>query len=262
MARMYEFYKLKITNDERLKDVRINKNVDCTSYKQMIKFYKECKKRNMENSCTIDFVGVTATGEENVMFSKTYCQEENHDKELLKTTDEIVGEIKHLLGLLERKKDYHDNMQSAVQKKENLLLHKIEVINKFEGTKEELLNEKLSIFNQLEKTVKERRIHKSESKKIGILNKVINIEEISKAFDMVKIPINEEDYKYLSDDLVNKLNIIKEIPYTSNKHRIKIMKEIEKKYAKIINDEANRKLICYNNGYTNNSYINKGVKNR
>lgn len=246
MARMYETYKLKITNDEGIKDVRVNKNVDCTSYKQMINFYKECKKRNENNSCTIDFIGVTATGEENIMFSKTYCQELNQDKELLRSTDSIVGEIKHLLGLLDRKKEYHDQLQSVLDKKKNIQLHKIETIKEFKGTKEELIREKIKIFDSIELISQERRFHKEEWSKLKVLRKVINLDSIIDQFEKVIIPIDERDYQYLSNEIIEEKKIFKEYTYRSDKERLRIMKQIEGKYSKVINDSVNNKLVCYN----------------
>lgn len=241
MARMYELYKLRITNDEGSKDVRINKNVDCTSYKQMIKFYNECKKRNENNSCTIDFVGVTATGEENVMFSKTYCQEVNQDKELLKSTDEIVGEIKHLLGLLERKKDYHNEMLSVYDKKQDVQLHNIENLSKLTD------KEKLKVLEELERVRKGRRNNKNEFKKLKVVDRIINIHEINELFDKIVIPIDEKEYTFLDEKQLEEKEIIKEIKFNSDKDRIHKMKQVQGKYNKIKVDSVNKKIICYNN---------------
>lgn len=240
MARMYKLYKLKITNDEGIKDVRINKNVDCTSYKQMISFYKECKKRNENNSCTIDFVGVTATGEENIMFSKTYCQEFTQDKELLKTTDEIVGEIKHLLSLLDRKKDYHSGMLSVYDKRQDVQLHNIENLSKLTD------KEKLKVLEELERTRKERRNNKNEFKKIKVVDKIINIHEINEVFDKIIIPIDEKEYTFLDEKQLEEKEIIKEIKFNSDKDRIHKMKQVQGKYAKVVVDSIAKKIICYN----------------
>lgn len=241
MARMYETYKLKITNDEGIKDVRVNKNVDCTSYKQMISFYKECKKRNENNSCTIDFVGVTATGEENIMFSKTYCQEVNQDKELLRSTDSIVGEIKHLLGLLDRKKEYHVEMLSVYDKRQDVQLHNIENLSKLTD------KEKLKVLEELERVRKGRRNNKNEFKKLKVVDRIINIHEINELFDKIVIPIDEKEYKFLDEKQLEEKEIIKEIKYNSDKDRIHKMKQVQGKYNKIKVDSVNKKIICYNN---------------
>lgn len=241
MARMYETYKLKITNDEGIKDVRVNKNVDCTSYKQMISFYKECKKRNENNSCTIDFVGVTATGEENIMFSKTYCQEVNQDKELLRSTDSIVGEIKHLLGLLDRKKEYHVEMLSVYDKRQDVQLHNIENLSKLTD------KEKLKVLEELERTRKERRNNKNEFKKIKVVDRIVNIREINEIFDKIVIPIDEKEYTFLDEKQLEEKEIIKEIKFNSDKDRIHKMKQVQGKFNKIKVDSVNKKIICYNN---------------
>lgn len=241
MARMYETYKLKITNDEGIKDVRVNKNVDCTSYKQMISFYKECKKRNENNSCTIDFIGVTATGEENIMFSKTYCQEVNQDKELLRSTDSIVGEIKHLLGLLDRKKDYHNEMQSVLDKRQDVVLHNVEECGKLTD------KEKLKLLNSLEIIRKDRRFNKNELKKIRVVYKIVDIEKINELFDKIIIPIDEKEYTFLDEKQLEEKEIIKEIKFNSDKDRIHKMKQVQGKFNKIKVDSVNKKIICYNN---------------
>lgn len=237
---MYKLYKLKITNDEGIKDVRINKNVDCTSYKQMISFYKECKKRNENNSCTIDFVGVTATGEENIMFSKTYCQEVNQDKELLKTTDEIVGEVKHLLNLLDRKKEYHSGMLSVYDKRQDVQLHNIENLSKLTD------KEKLKVLEELEKTRKERRNNKNEFKKIKVVDRIVNIREINEIFDKIIIPVDEKEYTFLDEKQLEEKEIIKEIKFNSDKDRIHKMKQVQGRYAKVVVDSIAKKIICYN----------------
>ena len=241
MARMYELYKLRITNDEGSKEVRVNKNVDCTSYKQMIKFYNGCKRRNENNSCVISFIGVTADGEENVMFSKTYCQEVNQDKELLKSTDDIIGEIKHLLGLLERKKEHHNNMLSVYDKKQDIQLHNIENLSKLTD------KEKLKILEELEKTRKDRRNNKNEFKKLKVVDRIINIHEINELFDKIVIPIDEKEYTFLDEKKLEEKEIIKEIKFNSDKDRIHKMKQIQGKFNKIVVDSVNKKIICYNN---------------
>lgn len=246
MGRMYESYKLKISDDDGERYIKINKNVDTSNYKEMIKFYNELKKRNEEKSCTIHFLGVDKNKIENIMFSKEYKKEVNNDKELLTTTDEIVGDIKHLLGLLERKKDYHHDMRSVLDKKNNIALHKIENIRLFEGSKEDLIKEKIKIFDEMDKIIEERRTHKEELKKLSTLRKIIDLDNIIDNFNRVNIPIDETDYKYLTDEVIEEKKILKEYTYRNDKERLNIMKQIENKYSKIVNDSVNNKLICYN----------------
>lgn len=240
MARIYESYKLTITDDNGTRDVRMNKTVDNTKYKTMIGFYNECKKRNKDNDCEIRFVGVTAEGNENTMFSKIYCKEENHDKELLMSTDEIVGEIKHLLGLLERKKDYHHNMESVLDKRQDVLLHNIEECARLQD------KEKLVLINNLEKLRKDRRFNKNESSKIRVVDKIVNINEVSELFEKINIPINETEYKFLDEKELAEKEILEEIKFSSDKDRIHKMSQIQGKYDKVFVDHANKVIIAYN----------------
>lgn len=240
MGRMYKSYKLKITDDEGTRDVRMNKSVDCTNYKTMIGFYKECKKRNEENNCTIDFVGVTANGEENTMFTKTFCQEVNQDRELLRPIDEIVGEIKHLLGLLERKKEYSKNMESVLDKKQDVLLHNIEECGSLQD------REKLALISNLEKLRKDRRFTKNELSKIRVVDKIVNIREINELFGKINIPINETEYKFLNEKELAEKEILVEVKFNSDKDRIHKIKEIQGKYDKVFVDYANKIIIAYN----------------
>ena len=79
-----------------------------------------------------------------------------------------------------------------------------------------------------------------------ILRKVINLDSIIDQFEKVIIPIDERDYKYLSNEIIEEKKIFKEYTYRSDKERLRIMKQIEGKYSKVVNDSVNNKLVCYN----------------
>lgn len=103
--RIYSSYKIRINGEEGEKYIQLNGNIDETSYSTMLKYYHMTKYKHQEEDCTIDLVGVYDDGSiGNVIFSKTFCKEVNNDKNLLRSTDEIVKEIKELLDLLDRKK--------------------------------------------------------------------------------------------------------------------------------------------------------------
>lgn len=241
--RVYKRYKLKITTEDETKDVKINKSIDTTNYKIMMEFYRECKKRNEENDCVIDFIGITEDGLESIMFSKEYCKEANRDKELLIPTDQIVSEIKHLLGLLERKKEYHNEMLGSYDKRQQVILHNIEHI---QGVSDE---EKLKVLSDLELLRKDRRFNKDEFKKLNIVDRMVNIKNVVELFDKINIPIHEKDYKFLDKEELQEKEIITEIKYINEKQRVKIIKSINGKYDKIVNDSISKTLICYNKAH-------------
>ena len=251
MKRIYKSYKLRVINEEGEKYIKLNGNIDSTSYRTMVKYYHKTKDKYQDEDCTVEMVGVYPDGEiGRAIFSKTFCKETMDDKELLISTDEIVEEIKGLLELLDRKNEYHKIMYGVYNKKQDLLLHKIESIKSFNGSRKDVINEKLNIINKLEEVRHDRRFNKQESKKLQTLYNKVNIEEILNKFSKIKIPINTEEVEYIDNKCEEK--IIKEIKYNSEKQRVNLTSQIQHKYDKIVDDKARGVLICYNYGYTKN----------
>ena len=252
--RIYSSYKIRVSNEEGEKYIKLNGNIDETSYGTMLKYYHMTKYKHQEEDCTIELVGVYKDGNiGSVIFSKTFCKEVNNDKELLRSTDEIVGEIKGLLDLLNRKNEYHNNMLSVSNKKQDVLLHKIESIKYFNGDETETINEKLKIINELEEVRNDRRFNKEEMKKLQVVYKRVNIKNVLEKFSKIEIPINTKKIEYIDDKY--REEIIKEIKYNSEKQRIHTISQIQHKYDKIVNDEAHGVLVCYKYGYNRNRVI-------
>ena len=198
--RIYSSYKIRVSNEEGEKYIKLNGNIDETSYGTMLKYYHMTKYKHQEEDCTIELVGVYKDGNiGSVIFSKTFCKEVNNDKELLRSTDEIVGEIKGLLDLLNRKNEYHNNMLSVSNKKQDVLLHKIESIKYFNGDETETINEKLKIINELEEVRNDRRFNKEEMKKLQVVYKRVNIKNVLEKFSKIEIPINTKKIEYIDD---------------------------------------------------------------
>lgn len=251
--RIYKSYKLRVINEDGTNYVRLNGNIDATSYRTIVKYYHKTKDKYKDEDCTVEMVGVYPDGEiGSCIFSKTFCKEAMDDKQLLISTDEIVEEIKGLLDLLDRKNEYHKIMCGVYNKKQDLLLHKIENIKSFNGSKEDVINEKLNIMDKLEEVRCGRRFNKSESKKLQILYDKINTEEILNKFSEIEIPIDTKDVEYIDNKYEEK--IIKELKYNSEKSRINLVSQIQHKYDKIIDDKARGMLVCYNYGYSKDRY--------
>ena len=252
-VKKYHSYKLCITNQSGKEYIKLNGNVNQTSYATMIKYYHMTKDKYQDEDCTIELVGVHEDGSiGSVIFSKTFCKEiAEEDKDLLRSTDDIVEEIQGLLDLLERKKGYHFDMIAALNKKQDLLLHKIESIGSFEGTQEQKKEEKLKIIDSLEETRRERRFNKNEQLKLKIVNDRINVEVLKNHFDKIKIPIEPEKYEYINGELEQR--IVKEIRYNSISQRDNTLKGIKGKYERIVDDAPRKTLICYNKNYYKNN---------
>lgn len=244
--RVYGSYKIKLTNDNEEKYIKVNKNIDETSYKVMLEYYHMTKYKYQNEDCTVEMIGVyedETIG--SVIFSKTFSKEVVEDKEILKSTDEIVSDIKSLLELLDRKNEYHNSMRSAFDKKQDVLLHKVETLSSINPNEVNIVDEKLKIIDELEKVRVNRRINKNEARKLQYLHSKINLQEIINKFAQIKIPIDIKEYEYVSGDIEEQM--MKEIKYSNDKQRINIMKQINGKYKKIVNDETRKVLMCYNN---------------
>lgn len=244
--RIYSSYKIRVINEEGEKYIKLNGNIDETSYSTMLKYYHMTKYKHQEEDCTIDLVGVYEDGSiGSVIFSKTFCKEVNNDKDLLRPIDEIVEEIKGLLDLLNRKNEYHNNMHNVFNKKQDILLHKIESIKSFEGKESEVVEEKIKIIDELEQIRHDRRVNKDELKKILSLNKRIKIHNLSEQFNKIEIPI-DKNYEYLSDEKVKQLHIMREYKFRTDKERLSLMRQLKHKYSKLVVDSVNSKIIAYN----------------
>lgn len=244
--RIYKSYKIKVINDDGEKYIDFNKNIDATSYNTIIKYYHMTKYKYQNEDCTVEMIGVyedETIG--SVIFSKTFSKEVVEDKEILKSTDEIVSDIKSLLELLDRKNEYHNSMRSAFDKKQDVLLHKVETLSSINPNEVNIVDEKLKIIDELEKVRVNRRINKNEARKLQYLHSKINLQEIINKFAQIKIPIDIKEYEYVSGDIEEQM--MKEIKYSNDKQRINIMKQINGKYKKIVNDETRKVLMCYNN---------------
>lgn len=254
MKRTYKSYAIKVIDKDGERIVKLNKNVKMDNFKVAVDSYHKSKNiyKEKNEDVIVELVGVVDGQGKigNTIYSKQFKRrvaEEN--KELLKSTDEIVSEIKHLLNLLDEKKDYHENMRGVYDKRRSVILHKLESLKKFNGSKAELMDNKIKLLNSLEETCYKRRTNKNECKKISVVYKEVDMCNTLKQFNNLHIPIEIEEYEYIDDTLEKR--IITEFPYSTEKERVGLMKQLEGKYAKIVIDKANSKIVAYNNGIFN-----------
>ena len=251
MKRIYKEYGIMVTDESGSRIVRINKNVDMSSFLIARQVYGKTKDRyiNKNEDITIELVGITLEGEiGNVIYSKTFVREvANEDEELLEETDKIVGNIKYSLELLIRKREYHDDIVRALNKKQDVILHNIENLSGMDD------KARLNIMKELEEVRKYRRLHKTERRKLRALDISINLEDVAEIFRNVSIPIDTENYKYLNEQELDDMKIMKEVRYNSEKDRIHRVGELRKKYDKVVCDSAKNIIICYNKGYINSN---------
>lgn len=251
MRRTYKEYGIRVTGESGSRMVRINRNVDMTNFSIAREAYNKTKDRYIDKNedITIELVGITLEGEiGNVIYSKTFVREvANEDEELLEETDKIVGNIKYSLELLIRKREYHDDIVRALNKKQDVILHNIENLSGMDD------KARLNIMKELEEVRKYRRLHKTERRKLRALDISINLVDVAEIFRSVSIPIDTENYKYLNEQELDDMKIMKEVRYNSEKDRIHRVGKLRKKYDKVVCDSAKNMIICYNKGYINSN---------
>ena len=109
MKRTYKEYGIRITDESGARMVKINKNVDMSSFSIARQVYGKTKNRYIDKNedMTIELVGITLDGEVgNVIYSKTFVREViSEDEELMDKTDDIVENVKHELEIHVRKRE-------------------------------------------------------------------------------------------------------------------------------------------------------------
>lgn len=252
MKRTYKKYAIRIIDDSGSRIVKINKNVDMTNFTVARDTYAKSKDiyTGKNETVTIELVGMMDNEIGNVIYSKQFFREiQEEDADLLKFTDDLVDNIKNSIETLMRKREYHTDLVCALNKKQDVILHNIENISQFEDDR------KLEIIKELEEVRKYRRFHKTEQKKLQILDVLINLSDINDLFNKVEIPIDTEDYKYLNKSELDDMRIMKEVVYLNEKDRIHKMEQLRKKYDKIVVDAGKNIIICYNKGYVKSNKL-------
>lgn len=243
MKRIYKSYGIRITDNSGAKLVKLNKNVDMSSFRNSQKVYSKTKKmyEAKNEDVTVELVGITQDNEiGNTIYSKQFIREVlSEDKVLLEKTDDLVSDIKNNLEILRRKLEYHQGMISVADKKQQVILHNIEDMKSMSD------KDKLKLLSDLENIRKIRRFHKEERNKLSKLNSIVGLDNVCELFSKVEIPI-EKEFEFLDKNKLEELNILKEVEYNGQKDKIHKMNELQKKFEKVIDNSAECILVCYN----------------
>jgi len=222
-----------------------NRPVNTSSYKEMMKVYKEVKEQYANLCISIDFVGITEDEQLNVLFTKKMINEEN-----IENSFELIEQLNDIVNKLNTKAKESQDLLSLVDKEKSVFEHKYIEFAELEDLVDEYKIEK---FDEYRSLLLKRRVIKDEA---------INLKNVKEQLDII-IENTERLYKrtvgYLNkaiectessitqtvpEDLDKQ--IVKEIKYNNFKERINLMKQLEHKYDKIINIEEENKLVCYN----------------
>ena len=226
-------------------NVEIIKAKQCDSYKKTLKKYKEVKQNYKGKNVDISFIGVV-DGETKVYFTKRSNPNEDILEKintLIDTMHECSKELRNTLQQISDKTALLDKQKSNVQ---HLLIESVDAYTISDS-------DKVKAFDEYRTYTLERRdmkqlnyLYKALSKQVGELsNKIHNVRQSydSQIDFNVKITqdlIENEESEYRD------VHLIREYSYDNFKQRINLMKQLDKKFDKIVNDVDNNKLLCYN----------------
>jgi predicted FMN-binding regulatory protein PaiB len=245
MGKKYQKYKISVQYlNGDIEDVNMS-GINTSSFSKMLEVYHRIKNTYADKVKIINFIGIDQEGNLHIKFTKKIKQQGR--EELKQDVNYIANDISKKIQLLKDKWFYHSDLINGLTKKEDVKLHELEGIKKIKFISEEERNIiRLKIAIELEDIRNERRWHKDQlsiinklqEKKIG--DKEINFTHLSNIF---KITINKPQMKPLNMKIAEELKIYKEEPI---KDKIKQIEKLKRNFDKIIIDEADNRLICYN----------------
>ena len=225
---------------------------DKTKYKSMIDFYHNVLNTyKLKNVDKIRFQGIDKNNQIHVFFTKEIANEKDLDENKYTSMDnmEILKEMLDLISTLNaREVNDMKDMKSIWDKKQDILLHQMENFDLAEFNEEIKLEEKIKLFDQMQNIRKERRKLKNDIGTLTDIKHKVNLDDLKNNLNEIfKRRVGRiTKARFLTDELIEELHIMKEVDYKNNKERIAYMKQLQNKYDKVVNDEPHRKLICYN----------------
>lgn len=244
MARKYNSYAIEITHMNGNKQLRECSNPE--SYIGTLELYKSIKENHSSSRANIiiDFIGIDGLKNKSVIFSTNKKKQNGH------TIDGLIQTLGDTLEkLLEESKSVYD-MQSYYDKKKSELDHWLESVDISNLSDED----KIIHFNKTREVLLLRRDNKV-LKDFFLTSKC--------AFGQLKAGYSELQKKYEENldlsgrqrknatnkktgELKNKATIV-HMQYKNDKERIKLIKQYNSQFSKIVNIPERKVLACYNN---------------
>ena len=228
------------------------------SFRDMRKLYKETKDQFKNECVTIEFVGITEDGQNNLFFSKDFLNEDLKIKQEAqefksKTSQDLFQDlIKITNEILKRRDGALGEELGAVEKMKSINEHIMEA-----GMED--ARSRLITYAKLQECFVQRRHLKNEIKLMdsvfGVLNtkydlktfaSLIQTSMISHEQQVVKINEKIADNNMTLEN-TDKFKVFKEVSFRNYKEKFKLVDQLKKEYRKVIVDDANMKLLCYNN---------------
>lgn len=230
-----------------------DKGLDKCSYKSMLQIYKQTKEEYKDMCVTIDFVGISSTGELNILFTKEIINEEEaKQKEIADRLEncetlQILKNLKDNFELLNKRRGKVKSDYNIANKERDVKSHQIE---NFPKDSEDML-EKIKLFNSFQKSCNKRREVKDELQ--------LNDDFFDNSNVCVKHMINildsyieksekklSKEYKPLTDEMVEEYKIMKVVKFRSFSEKFKLLSKLNKEYSKAVANDSNMTITCYN----------------
>ena len=248
-------YKVEVYNLEGTKQTVSTKNTKTNDYKAMLEVYRETKKASVGKDCVIKFKGITKKGEVGCLFTKENKSEEtlNAIRNAKLANNTTVGEILNIVKNAEEsfkmRKKLLEDQGLLCNKRIDTILHNLECDTY--DTEES----KLEVVDELIKIRKQRRDIKDECSAIDYMKqtKLINFVEKTK-IDNALNWIDKNKVKR-----VNKQKVIRETGYkyapriyvyNTELEKNNLVKQLEKRYDRVMLDSNNKEITCYTNVYS------------
>lgn len=252
MSKKYQEFKIKITylNGDS-EEINYNKQ-DKSKYRDMLELYKQTKEKFKDECVIIDFLGVEGDGELGILFQKKitndkeFKEKKEADAVSQMSVEDIFAKMELMVNILDSKVKKSNEQLAISNKKQDVLLHKIEHFNDIQVSD----SEKLNVVNLLQDIRIQRRDLKNEVKVISKFNendslRIIKDSLMKARISEENIQAHEETLGVLTNEIIAE-KMMKEVSYRSFKERIRLMKQLQTKYNKVYFDDSTMVITCYN----------------
>lgn len=240
MERKYTNYEIKVTFENGETELINISGINTSSYKDMIKVYRDIKEDYKNESCIIKFLGRNNLNEVKVLWSKNNTQKNNTTAN--QSFNECIKEAlekcyKDLNKCVNRAYRNHlECLEMANMKKIDIALHKAEYLRYGIGEREEILDEIIDLREERRK----------------IKNSKMLYHQMKSIYDDAKFYVNNfKELEECSPELINnfvnsKSQIFEEVNFELQ-DKNELLTTLSEKYTKVIVDEYEKKMFCYNN---------------
>ncbi|GCD12646.1 hypothetical protein [Clostridium tagluense] len=223
--------------------------VNNRNYKEMLKLYKETKEHyTEENICaTVNFQGIFEDGTIGISYVKEIINKK--ELQIKEQADNISGEsiydltlkLESILTQMPERIKYITNQVNVLTKDRDNFQH--EMITKGKAYSN---RDKIEGYDRLLLINDDRRLFKEEKRYGEIYSSENIIKLIKEISEVKKLRSKDLEFKEIIKENIEDFHFVKDIHYTSYKHRDNLKKSIGWKYSNIIDFPNEMILKAYN----------------